>query len=149
MERTLVIIKPDAVQRGLIGEVILRFERQGLKIVGMRFMQIDEALARRHYAVHDGKPFFERLIRYITSAPVVAMALEGPHAIEAVRRTMGTTNPLTADSGTIRADLSVTMEFNLVHGSDGPESAAQELALFFGNGDLIEWSRVVDEWIHL
>ncbi len=148
IERTLVLIKPDAVQRGFIGEIITRFEKQGLKITGIKMLQMDEAMARRHYGVHEGKPFYPRLIRYITSAPVVALALEGPYAIEAVRRTMGTTNPVKADSGTIRADFAMTMEFNLVHGSDSPESAEQEVALFFSADELVEWDRAVDRWIH-
>jgi len=147
MERTLVIIKPDAVQRGLVGEIILRLERRGLKIVGMKLMQIDEALARRHYSVHEGKPFFAGLIRYITSAPVVVMALEGPKAIEVVRSTMGATNPVNAAPGTIRADYSLEIGRNLVHGSDGAETATRELALFFEAGELVSWGRDTDRWI--
>jgi nucleoside-diphosphate kinase len=147
MERTLVIIKPDAVQRGLVGEIISRFERRGLKIVGMKLMRIDEALARRHYSIHEGKPFFPGLIRYITSAPVVVMALEGPKAIEVVRSTMGATNPVNAAPGTIRADYSLEIGRNLVHGSDGAETAARELDLFFGADELISWERETDRWI--
>jgi nucleoside-diphosphate kinase len=147
MERTLIIIKPDAVQRGLIGEVIARFERRGLKIVGMKLIQIDEDLARRHYGVHEGKPFFEGLIRYITSAPVVVMVLEGPRAIEAARSTMGATNPVQAGPGTIRADFGLEIGRNLVHGSDGPETAAKEIALFFREGEMVDWARETDRWI--
>jgi len=147
MERTLVIIKPDAVQRGLIGEITLRLERRGLKIVGMKLMQIDETLARRHYSVHEGKPFFAGLIRYITSAPVVVMALEGPKAIEVVRSAMGATNPVNATPGTIRADYSLEIGRNLVHGSDGAETAIRELALFFEADELISWGRDTDRWI--
>lgn len=147
MERTLVIIKPDAMQRGLVGEVVSRLERRGLKIVAMRMMRIDEALARRHYGVHEGKPFFERLIRFITSAPVVVMVLEGPGAIQVVRNTMGTTDPSSAAPGTIRGDLGLDVERNLVHGSDGPETAAGEMALFFGEGELLAWDRDVDRWV--
>jgi nucleoside-diphosphate kinase len=147
MERTLVIIKPDAVQRGLIGEIISRFERRGLKVVGMKLMQIDETLARRHYSVHEGKPFFAGLIRYITSAPVVVVALEGNKAIEVVRNTMGATNPVNATPGTIRADYSLEIGRNLVHGSDGPETAARELSLFFDASELVSWSRESDRWI--
>ena len=147
MQRTLVIIKPDAVQRGLIGEIIARFERRGLKIVAMKLMQIDETLARRHYAVHEGKPFFAGLIDYITSAPVVVMAIEGPKAIEMVRRTMGATNPLEAVPGTIRADYATEIGRNLVHGSDGAETAAHELALFFDDDELLQWKRDTDDWI--
>lgn len=147
MERTLVIIKPDAVQRGLIGEIISRLERRGLKIVGLKLMQMDEALARRHYAIHEGKPFFPGLIRYITSAPVVVMVLEGREAIEIVRRTLGATRPAEAAPGTIRADLALEVGRNLVHGSDGPETAASEVALFFDQAELISWPRDTDRWI--
>jgi nucleoside-diphosphate kinase len=147
MERTLIIVKPDAVQRGLIGEIVARFERRGLKIVGMKFMQIDEALARRHYGVHEGKPFFAGLIRYITSAPVVVMVLEGNRAIEAARSTMGATNPVQAAPGTIRADYGMEIGRNLVHGSDGPETAAKEIALFFAEDELVAWERSTDSWI--
>lgn len=148
METTLVIIKPDAVQRGLIGEIIMRLEKRGLKIVGMKLMQIDQALAERHYDIHRGKPFFEGLIRYITSAPVVVMALQGPKAIETVRATMGATNPLQAAPGTIRADLALEIGRNLVHGSDGPETAEHELALFFAPDELLSWERDTDRWIN-
>ena len=147
MERTLIIVKPDAVQRGLIGEIVARFERRGLKIVGMKMMQIDESLARRHYGVHEGKPFFDGLIQYITSAPVVVMVLEGNRAIEAARGTMGATNPVDAAPGTIRADLGMEIGRNLVHGSDGDDTAAKEVALFFADDELISWSRTVDDWI--
>jgi nucleoside-diphosphate kinase len=146
MERTFVIIKPDAVQRGLIGEIIARFERRGLKIVGMKFMQVSEALARQHYAVHEGRPFFEGLIQYIVSAPVVALVVEGTHAIAAVRKTMGATKPAEAEPGTIRADFGLEIGRNLVHGSDGPETAASEIALWFGD-DLAGWHRDSDPWI--
>ena len=146
MERTLVIIKPDAVQRGLIGEITTRFERRGLKIIGMKLMAIDDKLARHHYSVHEGKPFFEGLIRYITSAPVVVMVLEGPEAIEMVRQTMGATKPLEATPGTIRADYAVTIGRNLVHGSDGPETAVREIDLFFAEQELISWDRCSDAW---
>ena len=147
MERTLVIAKPDAVQRGLVGEIISRLERRGLKLVGMKLIQIDEALARRHYAVHEGKPFYDGLIAFITSAPVVVMVWQGARAIEVVRRTMGVTRPAEADPGTIRADLGVVTERNLVHGSDSPETAAFEIGLFFGDGELLEWSRDTERWI--
>ncbi len=147
MERTLVIIKPDAVQRGLIGEIISRLERRGLKLVGMKFMAISENLARRHYAVHEGKPFFEGLIRYITSAPVVVMVWQGPEAIAIVRRTMGSTNPQEANPGTLRADYGLDIERNLIHGSDGPETAAAEVALYFAPHELVEWERTIDPWI--
>lgn len=147
MERTLVIVKPDGVQRGLIGAVIERLERRGLKLVGLKLIQMDEALARRHYAVHEGKPFFPGLIRYITSAPVVVMVWEGPQAIDVVRRTMGATRPAEAAPGTLRADYCLEVGRNLVHGSDGPETAAFEIALYFQPEELVSWQRTVDPWI--
>ncbi len=147
MERTLIIVKPDGVQRGLIGEIITRFERRGLKIVGLKFMQLDEALARRHYAVHEGKPFYEGLIRYITSAPVVVMVLEGPKAIAVARNTMGPTRPADAAPGTIRADFGLEMGRNLVHGSDSPETAAYEIGLYFTPEELVSWDRCTDPWV--
>ncbi len=147
MERTLVIIKPDAVQRGLTGEIVTRFERRGLRIVALKLIQIDQALAQRHYAVHEGKPFYEPLIRYITSSPVVVMVLEGNDAIEIVRRTMGATNPAEAAPGTIRADFSLEIGRNLVHGSDGPETAAFEMPLFFTEDEILSYERDTDRWI--
>lgn len=147
MEHTLVIIKPDAVQRGLIGEIITRFERRGLRIAAMRLMQIDESLAKRHYAIHEGKPFYEPLIRYITSSPVVVMALEGNDAIEITRRTMGATNPAEAAPGTIRADFGLEIGRNLVHGSDGTDTAAFEVPLFFEEDEIISYERDTDRWI--
>lgn len=146
MERTFVMIKPDGVQRGLIGEIISRLERRGLKFVAMKMVQVDESLARRHYAVHEGKPFFEGLIRYITSAPVVAMVVEGANAVAAVRQTVGATKPFEAAPGSIRADFALEIGRNLVHASDAPETAAAEIALWFGDA-LIEWQRSVDAWI--
>jgi len=146
MERTLVIIKPDGVQRGLVGEIITRLERRGLKIVAMKMMQIHKELAAKHYAVHIGKPFYESLIEYITSAPVVVMAIEGKRAIEVVRSTMGATNPANAAPGSIRADLALDIGRNLVHGSDGPETAAFELGLFFDD-QILSWDRDTDRWI--
>jgi len=147
MERTLVIIKPDGVQRGLIGDILSRLERRGLKLVGMKLMAISDELAHRHYGVHEGKPFFDSLIRYITSAPVVVMVWEGPEAIAMVRRTMGTTNPQEAAPGTIRADLGVDIERNLIHGSDGVETAQKEISLFFAPEELVDWERSTDRWI--
>ena len=147
MERTLVIIKPDGVQRGLIGEIIARLERRGLKIVAMKMMRIPEQLAAQHYSVHTRKPFYKGLIDYITSAPVVVMAIEGGCAIEIVRRTMGSTNPAESTPGTIRADFAVEIGRNLVHGSDGPDTAAFELGLFFGNDEILSWNRDADRWI--
>jgi nucleoside-diphosphate kinase len=147
MEKTLVIIKPDAVQRGLIGEIITRLERRGLKIVAMKMMRISKELASKHYAVHAGKPFYEPLLAYITSNPVVVMAVEGKRAIEVVRATMGATNPVQAAPGTIRADFAVEIGRNLVHGSDGPETAAFELGLFFHEDEILSWNRDTDRWI--
>jgi len=147
LERTLVIIKPDAVQRGLIGEIVARFERRGLRIAALKLMHIDKPLARRHYAIHEGKPFFEPLIRYITSSPVVVMVLEGNDAIEIARRTMGATRPAEATPGTIRADFGLEVGRNLVHGSDGPDTAAFEMPLFFAEDEILSYERDTDRWI--
>jgi len=147
MERTLIIIKPDAVQRGLVGSIIKRFEQRGLRIVGLKFMQISRELAERHYAIHEGKSFYEGLLNDITSGPVAVMALEGPQAIAAARATMGATRPVEASPGTIRADWGLEVGRNLVHGSDGPETARFEIALFFDESELVEWSRDIDRWI--
>ena len=147
MERTLVLIKPDGVQRQLIGPIITRLEGRGLKIVAMKLIQVSQDLARRHYAIHEGKPFFEPLISYITSAPVVAMVVEGPRAIEATRNTMGATNPVNATSGTIRADYALEIGRNLVHGSDGPDTAATEIALWFDEDEILTYQRDLDRWI--
>ena len=147
MERTLIIIKPDAVQRGLAGEIISRFERRGLRIAAMKMIWIDEPLAREHYAIHRGKPFYEGLISYITFSPVVVMVLEGNQAIEIARRTMGATAPADAAPGTIRADLGLEIGRNLVHGSDGPQTAEREVALFFVEGEILSWKRDADRWI--
>jgi len=147
VERTLVIIKPDGVQRGLIGPIITRLERRGLKITAMKMIQMDYDLAQRHYAVHEGKPFYERLLEYIISAPVVVMVVEGKEAIEVVRRTMGATNPMEAVPGTIRADYGLEIGLNLVHGSDGAETAAFEIPLFFNEDEILSYSRDTDRWI--
>ena len=147
MERTLVIIKPDGVQRQLIGPIITRLERRGLKIVAMKMMQVSTDLAREHYAVHEGKPFYEPLIQYITSSPVVVLVVEGPNAIEVTRNTMGATNPVSAAPGTLRADYGLEIGRNLVHGSDGPETAVAEIALWFDQSELLSYERDVDRWI--
>ena len=147
MERTLVLVKPDGVQRGLIGEVISRLERRGLKLVGMKFILVDDALARHHYAEHVDRPFFPGLVEFITSAPVVAMAWEAENAVEAVRSTMGQTDPTASPLGTIRGDLALDIGRNLVHGSDSPESAQRELSLFFSAAELLDYSRSIDPWI--
>jgi len=142
MQRTFIAIKPDAVQRGLIGEVIQRFEKKGFKIIGIKILQLDRQTAEKHYEEHVGKPFFEGLVNFITSGPVVAMVLEGVNAIDAARKLMGATNPTNADPGTIRADFAQTMERNVVHGSDSPESAEREISIFFSESELIPgWKR--------
>ena len=147
MERTLVLVKPDGVQRGLIGEIIGRLEQRGLKLVGMKLMQVDDALARQHYGEHVDRPFFGGLVDFITSSPVVAMAWEADNAVEAVRNTMGQTNPTSSPPGTIRGDLALDIGRNLVHGSDSPESAERELDLFFGAAELLDYTRANDGWI--
>lgn len=147
VEQTLILIKPDAMQRGLAGEILGRLERRGLKIVALKLLQVDEALARRHYAEHEGKPFFRGLVQYITSSPIIAAVFEGTNAIQASRNTMGKTNPLQAEAGTIRGDLGLETGRNLVHGSDGPESAAREIALFFRPDELHPHHRDVDPWV--
>jgi nucleoside-diphosphate kinase len=130
-DRTLVLCKPDAVERGLVGEVIGRIERKGLKVVALELRQLDETTAKQHYAEHDGKPFFGDLVAFITRSPLVAMVVEGPEAFKVVRTLMGATNPREAAPGTLRGDFAIELTENLVHGSDGPESAAREIALFF------------------
>jgi len=147
MEQTLVLVKPDGVQRGLTGEIIGRLERRGLKLVAMKLMQVDDALAHRHYGEHVDRPFFAGLVSFITSGPVVAMAWEANNAVEIVRSTMGVTNPANAAPGTIRGDLGVDIGRNLIHGSDSPESAARELALFFQPEEILAYSRSNDGWI--
>ena len=147
MEQTLVLVKPDGVQRGLIGEVIGRLERRGLKLVGMKLMQVDEALAHIHYGEHVDRPFFPGLVGFITSGPIVALAWEANNAVEIVRSTMGPTNPANAGPGTIRGDLGVDIGRNLIHGSDSPESAKRELALFFQPAEILNYSRSSDTWI--
>ena len=147
MERTLVLVKPDGVQRGLIGEVINRLERRGLKLVGMKLMQVDASLARQHYGEHVDRPFFGGLVDFITSSPVVAMAWEADNVVEAVRNTMGQTNPTTSPPGTIRGDLGLDIGRNLVHGSDSPESAERELALVFNSGELLDYARANEPWL--
>ena len=131
MEKTLVLVKPDGVQRGLSGEIISRFENRGLKLIGLKLMQVSEELAGRHYHEHTERPFFPGLVSFITSGPIIAMAWEGDNAISIVRQTMGTTNPVEASPGTIRGDLAINIGRNVVHGSDGLESAERELDLFF------------------
>lgn len=148
MERTLVIVKPDGVQRGLTGEIVNRFERRGLKIAAMRFGTIDAALAKRHYAEHEGKPFYNGLVDYITSGPSLVMVLEGPRAIEITRSTVGSTRPWEAAPGTIRADYGLTVGRNLVHASDSVASGEREVGLFFEGENLPTWNRSVDVWVY-
>ena len=147
MERTLILVKPDGVQRGLMGEIIGRFERRGLKLMGMKFILMSTELAERHYAVHQGRPFYNDLVEYITSGPVVAMAWEGNEAILAARNTIGSTKPVEAAAGTIRGDLGMEVGRNLVHGSDSPENGVKEVSLFFNEDELVEWDRVTESWI--
>ncbi len=147
MERTLVLVKPDGVQRGLIGEVISRLERRGLRLAGAKFLQVSLELAEEHYGIHKGKPFYQDLLKYITSAPVMAMVWEGPNAVAAVRQTMGATRPTEAAAGTIRHDFALEIGRNLTHASDIPENANKEVELWFSNDELVDWSREVDRWI--
>jgi nucleoside-diphosphate kinase len=147
MERTLILIKPDAMQRGLAGEILSRLERRGLRIAALSLMQMSRDLAERHYAEHKGKPFYNGLLDYITACPIVAAVFEGTNAVAAARQTMGATNPTKAAPGTIRADLGVETGRNLVHGSDSVESAAREIGLFFPNGGVLDISRDIDRWV--
>jgi nucleoside-diphosphate kinase len=147
LERTLVLVKPDAVQRGLIGEVTARLERRGLRLVGAKFMQVSRELAEQHYAIHKGKPFYEGLVNYIISAPVMAMVWEGPNAVAAVRQTMGATRPTEAAPGTIRHDFALTIGRNLTHASDTPENGQKEVSLWFKPEELVDWQRPLDAWI--
>ncbi len=146
-EKTLVLLKPDAVNRRLIGEIISRFERKGLKIVAMKMLQVSMEMAERHYAVHKGKPFYDALIEYITSAPVIAMILEGENAIAVVRKMMGKTNGQEAEPGTIRGDYSMNVQKNLVHGSDSKESAQREINIFFNANEILKYDLADEVWI--
>lgn len=147
MEQTLVLIKPDGVQRGLIGEIISRLERRGLRLVGAKFLQVSKELAKTHYAIHKGKPFYDGLISYITSSPVMAMVWEGPNAIPAVRQTMGATKPTEAAPGSVRHDFGLEVGRNLTHASDSPENGKMEVALWFEHQELVYWERDTDRWI--
>lgn len=146
-ERTLVLVKPDGVQRLLVGRIVARFEERGLKLVGLKLVHADRAMAERHYAVHRGKPFYEGLLDFITSGPLVALALDGPNAIAAVRLMVGATRPHEATAGTVRGDLAVETAQNLVHASDSPETATAELALWFKPGELFDYGREIDRWV--
>lgn len=147
MERTLVLVKPDGVQRGLIGEVIARLERRGLRLAAAKFMQVSRELAETHYAIHKGKPFYDGLIAYIVSAPVMAMVWEGPNAVAAVRQTMGATKPVEAAPGTLRHDFALEIGRNLTHASDEASNAEKEVALWFKQEELVDWKRENDKWI--
>ena len=146
-ERTLVLVKPDGVQRGLTGEIIGRLERTGLQIIGMKLMQISDELASTHYGEHEGKPFYAGLVGFITSSPVVALCLEGPSAISTTRKLMGATNPADADPGTVRGDLGIDMGRNLIHGSANADDAVREVALFFDDSELTSYNRATQTWI--
>lgn len=146
IERTLILIKPDGVQRGLVGDILGRFERTGMKIVGLKLMQMSPELAAQHYKDHVGKGFYAGLVKFMTSAPLVAICVEGPKAIDNCRKLMGKTFCTDAQAGTIRGDFGISRGLNLVHGSDGPEAAARELGLFFKAGELVEYSRAIDAW---
>jgi nucleoside-diphosphate kinase len=147
MEQTLILVKPDGVQRGLIGAIISRFEQRGLKLVALKFIQMSRELAETHYAVHKERPFYNSLVDYIISGPVVAMVWEGKNAIAAARSTMGATNPVAAAPGTIRGDFGMEIGRNLVHGSDSPENAVNEVNLFFNEAERVTWDRITDSWI--
>lgn len=147
METTLILVKPDAMQRGLAFEVLGRLERRGLKLVGLRLLQVDEALAKQHYGEHEGKPFFDGLVDYITACPIIAAIFEGPDAVSAARQTIGSTNPTEAAPGTIRGDLGIEIGRNLVHGSDSSQSAEREISIFFDNQAVQNWGRDSDPWI--
>ena len=146
-DRTLVLIKPDAMQRGLAGEIIARLERRGLRIVALRLFQMDQALAARHYGEHVDKPFYRILVDFITACPIIAAVFEGPNAVEIVRATMGATDPRQAAPGTIRGDFGLNITQNLIHGSDSPQSAQREITLFFADGDIHSYRRDVDRWL--
>ena len=147
MERTLVLVKPDGVQRALLGEIISRFERTGLKLVALKMLQMDKEMAGKHYAIHQGKPFFEGLVNFITSSPLMAAVFEGKNAVEVVRKTMGATDPVKAAPGTIRGDLALDIGRNVVHGSDSIENAQKEIELFFCPEEIVSYERQVEPWI--
>ena len=147
MEKTLVLVKPDGVQRGLIGEVIKRLEARGLRLIGGKFIQVSRQLAEKHYGIHEGKPFYKSLLEYITSSPVMAMAWDGPNAVAAVRQTMGATKPTEAAPGSIRHDFGLEIGRNLTHASDTPENGEKEVKLWFTDNELYDWKRALDPWI--
>lgn len=148
MERSLVLIKPDAMQRGLAGEIISRLEKKGLKIVAMKMLHMDKNLAQRHYAIHKGKAFFNDLVSFITSSPVIAIVFQGKNAVEIIRQMMGETDPAKAQRGTIRGDFGIDIGHNLVHGSDSLENASKEIDLFFSAEEIFNYDREIDTWIY-
>lgn len=147
MERTLVLVKPDGVERGLIGEVFTRLEHRGLRLVAAKFLKVSQELAETHYAIHKGKPFYDGLIEYFTSAPVMAMVWEGPNAVGAIRQTMGATRPTEAAPGTLRHDFALESGRNLTHASDTIENSEKEVALWFKPGEMVDWKRETDRWV--
>ncbi len=147
MERTLVLVKPDAVQRGLIGEIIKRLEQRGLRLIAGKFIQVSRDFAEEHYGIHKGKPFYETLLDYITSSPVMALAWDGPNAVAAVRQTMGATKPTEAAPGSVRHDFGLEIGRNLTHASDSPENGETEVALWFSKEELLDWDRALTPWI--
>ena len=148
MERSLVLIKPDAIQRGLAGEIISRLERKGLKIVALKMLHMDKNLAQRHYAIHKGKAFFDDLVSFITSSPLIAIVFQGKNAVEIIRQMMGETDPAKASSGTIRGDFGIDIGHNLIHGSDSLENASKEIDLFFSAEEIFNYDRELDAWIY-
>ena len=147
MERTFAMVKPDGVQRGLVGEIISRFEKKGIKIAALKMMQITPEIAKQHYAEHNNKPFFGELVGFITSGPVVAMVLEGENVIAMVRNMMGATNPKDSNPGTIRGDLGMTIDKNIIHGSDSPASASREINIFFADQEILTYKKATEDWI--
>ncbi len=146
-QRTLVLIKPDGLQRGLVGTIVSRLETRGLKIVAMKMLQMNQKMAEQHYNIHRERPFFQGLVSFITSSPIIAIVLEGPDAVELIRNTIGVTNPIQAPLGTIRGDFALTIGRNLVHGSDSMKTAASEIQLFFQSAEILDYPRDVDPWI--
>ena len=147
-ERSLVVAKPDAVQRGYLGEIITRFEKRGIRLTAAKFIQVSRDFAEKHYSIHKGKPFYEGLVTYIISSPVLAMVWEGENAIAAIRQTVGSTNPLDASPGTIRHDLAILTSRNLIHASDSSENAENEIALWFNPSEIFTWKQNNDTWIY-
>jgi nucleoside-diphosphate kinase len=148
METSLIILKPDAVQRGLMGQIIDRFERKGLRFVGMKFMMIPLEIAEKHYAEHKGKPFYDGLVKFVTSSPVLVLAIRGIDAVTVCRKLIGSTNGRKAEPGTIRGDFGMSGGFNMIHGSDSPESAERELALWFDAAELVAYDRTIEQWVY-